>query len=130
MYCCLFMPPGIRRGQNFGPFSQMARGIILRYQGFAKSKMIMSVFECVMLVCFGASWPVSVAKTIKAKNPTGKSIGFLYLVFIGYVSGCLHKYYYSWDSLIWLYVFNGVMVATDIILTHYYLAKLRKKSAT
>lgn len=90
----------------------------------------MGIFEGIMLVCFGASWPVSIFKTIKAKNPAGKSMVFLYLVLIGYISGCLHKYYYSWDSLIWLYVFNGVMVATDIVLTHYYLAKLREKSAT
>lgn len=90
----------------------------------------MSVFEGIMLICFGASWPVSIAKTIKAKNPAGKSMIFLYLVFVGYVCGCFHKYYYAWSPFIWLYAFNGVMVATDITLTHYYLMKLRKNSAT
>ena len=89
----------------------------------------MSVFEGIMLVCFGASWPMSIMKTIKAKNPAGKSMIFLYLVFIGYICGCLHKYYYSWNPIFWLYALNGVMVATDIILTHYYLYRRRRASA-
>ena len=87
----------------------------------------MSVFEAIMLVCFGASWPMSIAKTIKAKNPTGKSMIFLYLVLIGYMSGCLHKYFYSWNPIFWLYAANGVMVAVDILLTHYYLHRLRMR---
>ena len=85
----------------------------------------MSVFEAIMLLCFGASWPMSIVKTIKAKNPAGKSLLFLYLVLLGYISGCLHKYFYSWDPIFWLYAVNGMMVATDIILTHYYLRCLR-----
>ena len=86
----------------------------------------MSYFEIIMLVCFGASWPLAIVKTIRAKNPAGKSIMFMYLVIIGYIAGCLHKLYNNWDNVFWLYVFNGVMVAVDIVLTHYYLYKNRK----
>ena len=86
----------------------------------------MSIFEIIMLVCFGASWPISIIKTIKAKNPVGKSVAFLYLVLIGYIAGCLHKYYFNFDNIIWLYVLNGAMVTVDIILVHYYI-NLRKK---
>ena len=85
------------------------------------------MFEVIMLVCFGASWPISIIKTIKAKNPVGRSVAFLYLVLIGYIAGCLNKYYYSPDdNIIWLYALNGAMVTVDIILVHYYI-NLRKK---
>ena len=87
----------------------------------------MSHFEIIMLICFGASWPLSIAKTIKAKNPTGKSIGFLYLVFVGYASGCFHKMIFNFDHVIWLYILNGVMVGVDIILVHYYINQSKKQ---
>ena len=51
----------------------------------------MSIFEAIMMLCFGASWPFQVAKTYKTKNVEGKSILFLWLVMIGYISGMVHK---------------------------------------
>ena len=86
----------------------------------------MGVFEAVMLFCFGASWPLAIYKTYKSKNPVGKSLPFLYLVFIGYASGILHKYLHAYNWVIYLYVVNLLMVATDIILTRYYLSKKTK----
>jgi hypothetical protein len=81
-----------------------------------------------MLICFGASWPLAIFKTIKAKNPIGKSLPFLYLVLIGYIAGCLHKVFYSWNWVFWLFVINTLMVATDIVLTHYYNYINRRKT--
>ena len=86
----------------------------------------MNYFEVIMLVCFGASWPMSLIKTVRAKNPAGKSLMFMYLVLLGYLSGSLHKYYNDWNNVFWLYILNGLMVATDIVLTNYYLCKNRK----
>lgn len=80
----------------------------------------MSIFETVMLLCFCASWPLAIYKTWQAKNPVGKSIPFLYLVLVGYISGCLHKIYFNWNWVLYLYILNGLMVLTDIVLTHYY----------
>ena len=79
-----------------------------------------------MLVCFGASWPMAIAKTIRAKNPVGKSFMFMYLVLLGYLSGGMNKLYFTWSNVFWLYMFNGLMVATDIALSHYYMHKNRK----
>ena len=45
-----------------------------------------NVYEAVMLVCFGTSWPFALLKTIRVKNPTGKSLLFMYLILIGYIS--------------------------------------------
>lgn len=79
-----------------------------------------------MLVCFGASWPLAIYKTVKAKNPVGKSVPFLYLVLIGYISGCIHKIYFSFDKVLWLYALNAVMVLFDLILTHYYIHRNKR----
>ncbi len=86
----------------------------------------MSVYEIIMLVCFGASWPMAILKTVKAKNPAGKSFIFLGLLLIGYVSGCVHKIVYTpGDKVLYLYMLNGVLVATDLILSIYYARKLK-----
>lgn len=86
----------------------------------------MSIFEIVMLVCFGASWPLAIYKTVKAKNPVGKSVPFLYLVLVGYISGCIHKIYFSFDKVLWLYALNAFMVLIDLILTHYYIRRNKR----
>lgn len=85
----------------------------------------MNIFEAIMLICFGASWPVSIWKTYKVKNPAGKSIGFLWLVIIGYISGIINKVLGTMDWVLWLYVLNTVMVFTDFVLVVYY-RRLRK----
>jgi hypothetical protein len=85
--------------------------------------MSFSVFELIMLICFGFSWPFAIIKTIRVKNPTGKSYLFLALVVIGYVAGGLHKIYYRFDFVFWLYLLNGIMVLTDIVLCLYYQHK-------
>jgi len=80
----------------------------------------MSIFEAVMLICFGASWPLAIYKTYKSKNPMGKSLPFLYLIFIGYASGICHKFFIDYNWIISLYIINLLMVGIDIFLTHYY----------
>ena len=79
-----------------------------------------------MLVCFGASWPLAIYKTVKTKNPVGKSVPFLYLVLVGYISGCIHKIYFSFDKVLWLYALNAAMVLIDLILTHYYIRRNKR----
>ncbi len=76
----------------------------------------MSVFEVLMLLCFGAAWPFSIYKSYKSKTNNGKSIIFLFVVMIGYLSGILHKMFYSYDPVIYLYALNFIMVGTDTIL--------------
>lgn len=76
----------------------------------------MSPFEMIMLVAFGSAWPVSIYKSIKSKTSKGKSLGFMIIIFLGYVSGTFHKIFYYMDWVIVLYVLNGLMVATDILL--------------
>lgn len=74
----------------------------------------MSVFEAIMLICFGAAWPLSIYKSYKSRNNGGKSLTFLFVIFAGYVAGVTHKILYSFDFTIYLYILNGLMVLIDI----------------
>ena len=76
----------------------------------------MKIFEMGMLICFGASWPVSVWKSITSRTTKGKSIFFLFLIFFGYLSGLTYKILDGFDYVSWLYIFNAIMVGTDILL--------------
>ncbi len=77
----------------------------------------MSIYEAIMLVCFGAAWPASIYKSFQSRTARGKSLAFLFIVLAGYVSGILHKCNYSLDWVLALYVLNGIMVFLDLILT-------------
>ena len=85
----------------------------------------MSIYEAIMLICFGASWPVSIWRTYKVKNPVGKSVIFLLLIIIGYIAGIINKILGTLDWVLWLYVLNLVMVSSDMFLVIYY-RKLRE----
>ena len=76
----------------------------------------MSIFEIIMLLCFGAAWPFSLYRSYRSRTNAGKSIFFLLVVFGGYISGTLHKLFFSYDPVIYLYVFNGLLVGGDILL--------------
>lgn len=89
-----------------------------------QSQNIISIWEIIMVVCFGFSWPFSIIKTVRVKNPTGKSYLFMSLIIIGYLAGCIHKLIYDLDAAIWLYVLNTVLVATDMGLCLYYQRRL------
>ena len=50
------------------------------------------ILEIVMIVSFGASWPLNVIKSYKARTTKGKSLGFLLLIFFGYIAGIISKF--------------------------------------
>lgn len=76
----------------------------------------MSIFEIIMLLCFGAAWPFSIAKSIKSKSTKGKSLVFLFVLMIGYMSGIIHKIVYDFDQVVLLYMLNLSMVTFDTFL--------------
>ena len=50
------------------------------------------LFEIMMVVSFGASWPFNVIKSYKARTTKGKSLLFLCLILFGYVAGITSKF--------------------------------------
>lgn len=89
----------------------------------------MSIFEIIMLLCFGTAWPFSIYKSYKARKNSGKSVVFLYIVIIGYISGILHKLIYNYDVVIFLYILNSLMVIADILL-YYRNSKLNAQDVS
>jgi hypothetical protein len=67
-----------------------------------------------MLICFGSAWPASIYKSYTSKSNSGKSLVFMVIIFTGYLSGVFHKIFYHYDNVIWLYVFNALLVAVDM----------------
>ncbi len=49
------------------------------------------ILETIMLVCFGASWPISVMKNIKARTARNMSLQFILLIITGYIAGITAK---------------------------------------
>lgn len=86
----------------------------------------MSIFEMIMLICFGAAWPFSIYKSVTSKSTSGKSIFFLIVIMIGYVSGIINKLFYNYNWVIYLYMLNLTMVFIDTML-YVRNSKLQKK---
>ena len=77
-----------------------------------------------MLLCFGFAWPFSIYRTWKTKTSAGKSMFFLCIILLGYISGICFKIFGRLDEVIFLYILNSTLVTIDIILT----LKYRKRS--
>ncbi len=86
----------------------------------------MSIFEAGMMVCFGVSWPIAAYKTYRAKSINGKSFTFSCLIMTGYICGIIHKIFFYYDWVIWLYMLNMIFLATDMCL--YLRYKYKKKT--
>ena len=76
----------------------------------------MGIFEFLMLVCFGFSWPFSIVKSIKSRSTKGKSLMFMILIEFGYVFGITHKILYNYNWVIWAYITLFCVVLVDIAL--------------
>jgi len=80
--------------------------------------------EIVMIVSFGASWPLNVIKSYKARTTKGKSLPFLLLIFFGYIAGIASKLvnevYMASIAQKWYVLFfhclNFVMVGLDLLM--------------
>lgn len=73
--------------------------------------------EAVMVVCFGISWPVNIAKSWRTRSARGKSLAFLLFIFIGYICGIAAKLISGNITYVFVfYVINLLMVGADICL--------------
>ena len=82
------------------------------------------IFEIIMVLSFGASWPLNVIKSYKARTTKGKSLGFLLLIFFGYIAGIISKFvneaYMAEIGSKWyvlfFYFLNFIMVGADLVI--------------
>lgn len=82
------------------------------------------ILEIIMVVSFGASWPLNVMKSYKTRTTKGKSLPFLLFIFFGYIAGIASKlvneaymadFASKWYVLVF-YCLNLIMVGIDLIL--------------
>lgn len=77
-----------------------------------------AIFEALMLLSFAASWPFSIAKTLRTRTVAGKSPLFMSIIEAGYVFGILFKLTSPGgaDWRILLYITNLVIIGVDLAL--------------
>lgn len=84
-----------------------------------------TIFEIIMVVCFGASWPFNIIRAYKARTTKGTSILFMSLIEFGYVCGIFCKVFTLIDKhglsplgyiAFAFYIINLLMVLVGIII--------------
>ena len=78
---------------------------------------MIEIFESVMLICFGLSWPMSVVKNIKAHTAKSMSLPFILLIITGYIAGitakiCAGNYSY----VLAIYALNLAFVTVNLVV--------------
>ncbi len=80
--------------------------------------LIAELFEILMIVSFGLSWPMNVMKSYRARTAKGKSLPFLLLIITGYLFGIAGKLIaggFKW-YVMFFYVLNLIMVSADLAM--------------
>lgn len=90
------------------------------------------IFEVLMLLCFGFSWPFNIAKSWKSRTAKGKSLIFELFIVAGYLCGIAGKF--MTDNVTYVvavYILDVTMVSIDILLTlrNMALDKMAEKKA-
>lgn len=76
-----------------------------------------SIFETIMLVCFGFSWPLNVIKAYKAKTAKGTSLPFILLIITGYIAGISAKIVTKQINYVLIaYILNLAIVSLNVIV--------------
>lgn len=78
---------------------------------------IAGIFESLMIICFGISWPLSIVRSVRSKSTKGKSILFMLFILFGYFCGLVAKFMtHTYNLAFWFYFPNIILVSTDICL--------------
>jgi len=73
------------------------------------------LFEAIMVISFGISWPLSIVKSYTSRTAKGKSVVFLLFILFGYVCGMVSKMVAGKLTYVFFfYILNFVMVAIDL----------------
>lgn len=76
------------------------------------------IFETIMLLCFGISWPFNIAKSLHSRTAKGKSLQFEICVVVGYLFGIAGKFVGgNVTYVVAVYLLDVTMVTVDILLT-------------
>lgn len=75
------------------------------------------LLESTMLICFGLSWPMNLAKNIKAKSARNMSLQFILLIITGYIAGISAKIYnHRFNYVLVVYLLNLIVVSANVVV--------------
>ena len=75
------------------------------------------IFETLMLVCFGLSWPINVIKAYKARTAKATSLPFIILILVGYIAGITAKIVSDQINYVFVvYLINLAIVMFNILV--------------
>ena len=75
------------------------------------------LLESTMLICFGLSWPMNLAKNIKAKSAKTMSLQFILLIIAGYIAGICAKFYnHKFNYVLVVYLLNLIVVSANLVV--------------
>ena len=75
------------------------------------------LFEALMLVCFGFSWPLNVIKAYKARTAKGTSLAFIFLIITGYIAGITAKFInHQFNYVLAVYFLNLAIVMMNVLV--------------
>lgn len=87
---------------------------------------MVGIFESLMLICFGISWPISVWKSYTSRSTKGKSVIFTSAIILGYIAGICGKLAGgNINYVLALYILNLCFVCIDFVL--YFVNKNRER---
>lgn len=87
-----------------------------------------SIFETIMLICFGLSWPLNVIKAYKARTAKGTSLPFIILIITGYLAGIAAKVVtHQINFVLVVYLINLAIVSLNVVV-YFRNVMLDKKS--
>ena len=76
-----------------------------------------SIFETIMLVCFGLSWPINVVKAYNARTAKATSLPFILLILVGYIAGITAKIVSGQTNYVFVvYLINLAIVMLNILV--------------
>lgn len=79
--------------------------------------IVSSIFETIMLVCFGLSWPINVIKAYKARTAKATSLPFIMLILTGYIAGIAAKLISGQVNYVFaVYILNLAIVLVNILV--------------
>ena len=76
-----------------------------------------AMFESIMLICFGLSWPLNVIKAYKARTTQVTSLPFILLIVTGYIAGITAKLISGQlNYVLIVYLLNLVIVSLNVVV--------------
>lgn len=83
----------------------------------SEGNQMAELLESTMLICFGLSWPMNLAKNIKARSAKNMSLQFILLIIIGYIAGISAKLYnHRFNYVLLVYLLNLVVVSANVVV--------------